>query len=123
MGNHVVHFAIHADDCGRAKSFYERVFGWKFEPWGPPDFWQIDTGGGIRGALQKREGPAGEGDPTAFECTIGVNDLAATAKALESAGARRVSQPFEIEGVGTLVQFVDTEGNKACAMQYAAGVS
>ena len=39
MPNDIAHFAIHADDCPRAKAFYETVFGWTFEPWGPPNFW------------------------------------------------------------------------------------
>ena len=29
-------FAIHVDDVDRARAFYEAVFGWVFEPWGPP---------------------------------------------------------------------------------------
>ena len=37
MPNNVVHFAVHADDLPRARRFYEAVFGWRFEPWGPPD--------------------------------------------------------------------------------------
>ena len=49
------HFAINADDVGRAKSFYENVFGWRFDPWGPPDFYQVkNAGGGLLGALQGR---------------------------------------------------------------------
>ena len=36
MPNDIAHFAIHADDCQRAKRFYEAVFGWTFEPWGRP---------------------------------------------------------------------------------------
>ena len=35
------HFAINADDVPRAKAFYEKVFGWNFNPWGPPDFYQV----------------------------------------------------------------------------------
>ncbi len=35
---HVAHFAINANDVDRAKRFYERVFGWKFNAWGPPGF-------------------------------------------------------------------------------------
>ena len=31
MPNNIAHFSIHADDCERAKTFYERVFGWTFE--------------------------------------------------------------------------------------------
>ena len=54
----IAHFAINADDVNRARRFYERVFAWRFEPWGPPGFLQIFSGNehepGIRGALQKR---------------------------------------------------------------------
>ena len=49
------HFAINADDVPRAKQFYEDVFGWNFEPWGPPDYYQIKNAGhGLLGALQSR---------------------------------------------------------------------
>ena len=41
---HVAHFAINADDVPRARRFYERVFGWKFSAWGPPEFYKIETG-------------------------------------------------------------------------------
>ena len=34
-------FAIHADDVERAVRFYEAVFGWRFEPWGPPGVYLI----------------------------------------------------------------------------------
>ena len=37
---------IQADDIERARRFYERVFGWRFESWGPPDFYLIHTGTG-----------------------------------------------------------------------------
>jgi hypothetical protein len=33
------HVAINADDVQRARRFYEAVFGWRFEPWGPPNFY------------------------------------------------------------------------------------
>src|ERR1700731_2639709 len=52
--NAVRHFAINADDIDRARSFYERVFGWRFNAWGPPNFYQIDTGTPPYGALQGR---------------------------------------------------------------------
>ena len=39
------HFAINADDVPRARAFYERVFGWEFTPWGPPDFYQTRSAG------------------------------------------------------------------------------
>ena len=40
----VAHFAINADDLPRARRFYEQVFGWTFQAWGPPGFYMIDSG-------------------------------------------------------------------------------
>ena len=121
MGNHVAHFAIHADDLERAMRFYETVFGWDFEPWGLPDFYMIDTGrGGISGAIQKRREPA-SGEMIGYECTVGVADLDAIAAAIVEHGGEIVLPKFHIEGVGWLVRFKDTEGNIAGAMQYEAG--
>ena len=37
MPSPLAHFAINADDVARAQGFYEAVFGWKFNAWGPPD--------------------------------------------------------------------------------------
>ena len=37
------HFSINADDVARARRFYERAFGWKFNAWGPPNFYMIET--------------------------------------------------------------------------------
>ena len=58
MSHNIVFFSVHADDLPRAQRFYERVFGWKFEPWGPPGFFLVATGDkddpGIQGSMQKR---------------------------------------------------------------------
>ena len=120
MPNDIAHFAIHAEDCQRAKRFYENVFGWTFEPWGPPNF--HTSPGGLHGALQKRRSPVTGTGVTAFECTIAVEDVAATAAAIETHGGQLTMQPFDIEHVGTLVMFKDTEGNTVGAMQYLPGI-
>ena len=122
----VVHFAIHADDVERARTFYETVFGWRFEAWGPPDFYLVHTGPddapGIHGALQKRQSPLLEGQGvSAYECTVSVADVRALVAVLETAGGEILSPPTEIPTVGTVLQFRDTEGNVACAMQYEPG--
>ena len=57
-----------------------------------------------------------------FECTIGVEDVRATASAIEKAGGAIVMKPFLIDRVGALIQFQDTEGNSVSAMQYENGV-
>ena len=122
MPNPVVHFAIHADDCQRAKAFYEAVFGWSFEPWGPPNFWRIHTSpdAAVHGALQERHVPVSGTGMTGYECSISVEDVEAIKAAIEKHGGTITLQPFVIEGVGTLVMFEDTEGNTVGAMQYVA---
>ena len=123
MPNDLAHFAIHADDCQRAKSFYETVFGWTFEPWGPPEFWRVHTGPrGIFGALQKRHEPVSGKGMIGYECTIAVDDVEAIAAAIDAHGGKVTMPPFVLEGVGTLIKFEDTEGNVAGAMQYVEGV-
>src|SRR3954452_19400804 len=124
----VAHFAINADDVSRARRFYENVFGWKFNAWGPPGFYMIEPGEGapvhaLRGSLQKRReivpGVAMHG----FECTISVDDINATAAAVTTNGGTIVMQKCTLAGVGQLLFFQDPEGNIAGAMQYdeAAG--
>jgi predicted enzyme related to lactoylglutathione lyase len=125
VANHVRHFAIHADDVERARRFYERVFGWGFEAWGPPDFYLIHTGPegdrGVQGALQQRRDALSGAGMRGFECTIGVDDLEAVLRAIAAQGGVVVSQPFAIDGVGRLAFFHDTEGNRVGVMQYDVG--
>ena len=124
MPNNVRHFAIHADDVPRAKEFYENSFGWRFESWGPPNFYLIKTGTdaepGIQGALQgRREVVAGK-PMYGFECTLGVANIDDTIAAIEGNGGKIVMPKYYIPTVGTLIFFEDTEGNVIGAMQYDA---
>ena len=117
------HFAINADDVPRAKRFYEQVFGWTFDPWGPPDFYQIKNAGkGLLGALQGRRELKPGVRVAAYEVSLGVEDLKATIAAVEANGGRILMQPYRIEGVGELIYFEDPEGNLVGAMQYDPGV-
>ena len=115
------HIAINADDVGRAKAFYEAVFGWTFQPWGPPDFFNTQTPGGVMAAVQKRREIVPGIKASAYECTIGVDDLAGTLEEIATAGGTVVAGPFTIPTVGELAFFQDTEGNIAGVMQYENG--
>lgn len=123
MPNHLSHFSINVDDLPRGRRFYERVFGWGFEPYGPPGFNLIHTdgpggGGRVPGAMQQRievqRGVQGQG----YECTISILDINATAAAIARHGGTLLLPQATIPGVGTMVRFADTEGNVVCAMQY-----
>ena len=110
----IAHFAINADDVNRARRFYERVFDWRFEPWGPPGFLQIVTGTerepGIRGALQKRSELVAGGRSVA--------DVDAGAAAVVANGGTLLIPRTLIPTVGHLIFFRDPEGNAVGAMQY-----
>lgn len=112
----LAHIAIDADNVDRAIRFYQAVLGWSFTPWGPPNFYHI-KGAGVHGALQERQAPIPEGRK-GIECTFAVKDLTATMKRVEDAGGDVVSQPFNIESVGTLVRVTDTEANEFILMEY-----
>ena len=117
------HFAINADDVGRARTFYERVFGWHFTPWGPPGFFQIKNAGqGLLGALQERRDIVPGVRMAGYEASFGVADIKATIAAIEASGGKILMQPYRIDGVGELIYFEDTEGNFVGAMQYDPGV-
>jgi uncharacterized protein len=117
------HLAINADDVQRAKGFYEAVFDWRFEPWGPLDYYQVkDAGDGLLGALQGRRELKPGAKMLGFEATMGVEDINATIAAVEAAGGKIVMPAIYLEGVGRLIYFEDTEGNLVGAMQYDKGV-
>lgn len=120
----VVHFEIHADDPERAAAFYKELFGWSITKWdGPLDYWLVGTGSedgvGINGAILRQMGnPAAEGQgPNAFVCTIEVEDIAATEKAVGDAGGKQVVAQQELPGVGKVSYFHDTEGNVFGALE------
>jgi predicted enzyme related to lactoylglutathione lyase len=121
MPNNVGRFAINADDVPRARNFYQKVFGWTFEPWGPPNFYLIETGEErvrtIGGLLQERRELVPGGKMIGYECTIGVQNLDETIRAIESHGGKLVTSKFHIPTVGTVAYFQDTEGNVAGIIQ------
>jgi len=123
MLNHLSFFAIQVDDIDRARRFYSSVFrSWRFEPWGPPGFYLIHTGDdqnpGVLGAMHKRHEAATGNGTKEFLCTISVENIDETIKAIEAGGGSIAMAKFTIPTVGTGCYFRDTEGNQAGAMQY-----
>lgn len=115
-----LHFEIQADDIDRAKSFYDRVFGWVFEDWshvtGSPYF-GITTGPpdepGINGGLLARPAPAppAQQGANAAVLTMGVEDFDSTATVIEQAGGRVAMPKSALPGMAWQGYFLDTEGN------------
>lgn len=122
MPNNLASFAIHVDDVDRARRFYEAVFGWVFEPWGPPGFYLIHTGDeadpGIQGLMHQRHVPRAGTGLNGVEPTFAVDDLDRVIAAVEANGGRITFPKSPIPTVGVLVRFEDTEGNDMGAMAY-----
>ena len=122
MANNLASFAIHVDDVDRARKFYEAVFGWTFEPWGPPGFYLIHTGDaadpGIQGLMHKRLVPRVGTGLNGVEPTFRVDDVDAVLSAVEANGGRITMPKAHIPTVGVLVRFEDPEGNDIGAMTY-----
>ena len=118
----LAHFAINAKDVEGARRFYETVFGWSFEAWGPPDFYRVRTSpSGVRGALQQRRELVEGTKTVGFECTFAVDDVDEVARRVQAAGGRILMAKTTITGVGDLIWFQDPDGNAAGAMRYDEG--
>lgn len=123
--NRVVHFEINADNVERAATFYRAVFGWKIEPWGPPEYgyMHVETGDanepGIDGGIWKGNGsrPPSGARLNAFNCSVEVSNIDETLKQVKDAGGAIAKEKAQIPGVGWLAMCIDTEGNTFGVMQ------
>jgi len=118
----VAHFAVNADDDAATRSFYEALFGWTFEAWGPPSFFHIKRSDGelpglIGGCQARRELEAGL-RMTGFECTVAVDDVDAVIAATVAHGGTVLMDKATIPGVGDLAFVKDPSGNVVGAMRY-----
>ena len=108
----IVHFDIATDNPGRAKVFYESLFGWKMQ--GPPgmtDYYLIETldlngNKGVGGGLGKRGEPSQR-----ITCYIGVDDIDKYGKKVSALGGQVAHPKMPVPGWGYLSICVDTEGN------------
>ena len=113
----LVHFEMNVKDVHKAISFYEDVFGWRFQKWdGPMDYWLVMTGDedepGIDGGLGYEE----EGFPKVVN-TIDVGNIDEVIKKIESKGGEIVKPKHAVPGVGWLAYFKDSEGVMSGIMQ------
>jgi predicted enzyme related to lactoylglutathione lyase len=112
--NSPVHFEIPADDVVRAKTFYEKTFGWSIKPFPMPpgeEYFSVTTKKkgepGIDGGLMKRKMP---GQP--FTNYISVKSIDAMNQTIEANGGTIVLPKQEIgKGMGWISAFKDPDNN------------
>lgn len=117
MKNALNWFEIPAKNFERAKSFYEKVMGAKFETMTMEDMgmtmaffpadWETGIGGGIA------FGPGCEpSDKGSLVYLNGGDDLSTPLARVEKAGGKVIVPKTSIGQHGFMAQFIDTEGNK-----------
>jgi predicted enzyme related to lactoylglutathione lyase len=111
--HNIVWFEIPADDIERARSFYNRLFGWKIEKFpgaAVGDYWHIDTGGSDDtpdGGLMKRQSPQQQG----ITNYIGVASVDETAAKVEKLGGKICMPKTAVPEMGYFVICQDPENN------------
>ncbi len=122
MNTTLTHFAIYTDDMERAKKFYDNIFEWGFNSYGPQDFLQIKTGKSddseLIGALQSRSYSPVQEKVIGLECSFNVQNIDDLIERVKQNGGTIVMPKTAIPYVGWIVKFLDTEGNLICGIQY-----
>ena len=107
----IVWFEIPADDLGRAKAFYNKLFGWKIAAIpGMPDYLHIDTRGpdaSPDGGMMTRKHP--QQAITNYVLVPSVTTAAAKVKKL---GGKICMEKTAVPQMGYFVVCADTEGNQ-----------
>lgn len=114
--NPVIHFELPANDMERAKTFYERVFGWKINPsyntyylartTSADNSVMSQTPGEINGAIQKKDETIGS-----LRIVIKVSNLDEALEKTLSEGGKVFIPKKKIPGMLYSVIY-DTEGNE-----------
>lgn len=109
----IVWFEIPADDLGRAKTFYSKLFGWKINAFpgmpGGKRYFHIDTGGpdaSPDGGMMQRN-YAGE----SITNYVIVPSVSKAAAKVEKLGGKICKPKTAVPQMGYFVVCADTEGN------------
>src|SRR5438552_11368155 len=98
--NQIDYLELPASDIARSKTFYQSVFGWKFEDYGP-DYTSFHDGR-MAGGFTKESPAPGAG----VLLVIYSRDLAAIQQKIQGAGGRIVKEIFSFPG-GRRFHFAD----------------
>lgn len=116
MSGRVVHFEIPYDDGDRARTFYESAFGWQLMSMPDMGYTLVMSGpsgdqgpteaGFINGGMMQRQG-----DFSAPNVVIDVENIEAALAAINEAGGSTVAERHAIGDMGFSAYFRDPEGN------------
>ncbi|MFA5853776.1 MAG: VOC family protein [Patescibacteria group bacterium] len=118
--NSIVHFEIHATEPEKLGEFYKALFGWEIVKYELPgmEYWGVITAekgapNAINGGLVKRGVPAPSlgATPSAFVCTVQVDDIDAMMKKAAELGAVEAMAKFALPGMAWQGYMIDPDHN------------
>ena len=107
MGSPTVHVEIPVTDLNKAKTFYSKLFGWKVDLTGDPNYALFDTGTLPNGGFTKALKTTTDG----YLFHIMVDDIDKKLREIEKAGGKTVTKKTEIPEFGWYGTFEDIFGN------------
>jgi uncharacterized protein len=121
MPANIVWFEVPADDVGRARTFYNKLFGWKLTKFPMPmEYWHIETGGpdaSPDGGLMPRQDPRQQGI-TNFISVPSVDDYSTK---VEKLGGRIFRPKTAVPEMGYFAICQDTENNVFALWEMSKG--
>jgi len=109
MSNPFVHVELMSNDVGQAKSFYGKLFDWKFEdmPMSDGNYTMIRVGEGTGGGLMKNPIPNA---PSSWMAYVLVDDVKSATSKARSLGANVMKDVTEVPGAGSFSIITDPTG-------------
>jgi predicted enzyme related to lactoylglutathione lyase len=111
MTQPIIYFEIVGDDAALLRSYYSKLFGWRFDTDAPPRGFEYASvradGVGVGGAIGAA--PPGTGGYVTFY--VEVNDVEATLARAEHLGGKRIFGPDSVSDTLELGMFKDPEGH------------
>ncbi|WP_436497789.1 VOC family protein [Actinokineospora sp. HUAS TT18] len=118
MSGRVVHFEVPFGDGGRAKAFYQEVFGWKIQEMPEMDYTIVSTGpsgeqgptesGYINGGMFARDESQWAPTPVLVIDVDSIDDALAE---VGKHGGKTVNEKIAVGDMGFAAYFADPEGN------------
>ncbi len=114
-GNPVIHWEIGTANAKQLHGFYTTLFDWQIDTNNPMNYGLVRTGGegSIDGGIYQTE----NGVPSYLTFYVQVDDVRAVLSKAEGLGAKAVSPPTPVPGVGTFAHFSDPDGHVIGVMQ------
>lgn len=105
MANPFVHVELNTDNLGKAKPFYENLFGWKLADVPQMNYTMVDVGEGTGGGMMEMKEK-----PPMWLAYVLVDDVRAATQKVKALGGSVKKDVTEVPGMGWFSIIADPTG-------------